>query len=159
MAAATRLDFILVVCFESIKYESHLNSLRWVLLPPEYASAGFSLLTAFLNVASKDVQSLSFNRPWKREIQKDRIDVQDTYTREPIHAESPPLHLLGHWNLHFIQQSDDISNPVGQYYGGQFHPSPYVGFRHLVTRRPQHNRPGFFGRQQLDLKKIADVQA
>lgn len=151
MAAPTRLDFTLVLCFESFKYESHLNSLMWVLLAPGNPDEGFSLLAAVLNVASKDVQSLSLHRCWKSEIQNLEINVQDSYLRDLIYAENLPLHLTWLWNLHFIQQSDDISKPVGQYYGGQFIPAPMVIISQHLATRSQLDGPRFSGRQQLDL--------
>jgi hypothetical protein len=84
-----------------------------VSLAPGNAGVGFTLLAPLLNEASKDVQSLSFARPWKSEIQNPGIDVQDSYIRVLILAKSRPLHLTWLWTLHIIQQRDDISKPVG----------------------------------------------
>jgi hypothetical protein len=84
-----------------------------VSLAPGNAGVGFTLLAALLNEASIDVQSLSFVRPWKNEIQNPGIDVQDSYIRVLILAKSRPLHLTWLWTLHIIQQRDDISKPVG----------------------------------------------
>jgi hypothetical protein len=126
MAAATRLDFILVICLESVKYASHFISLMWVLLAPGNFDEGFFPLAALLNVASKDVQSLSLDKPWKSEIQNLRIEVQDSYFRDFVLA-LLPLHLIWLWNLHFIQQPDDVGQSVGQDYGGQFNPAWSVG--------------------------------
>jgi hypothetical protein len=76
MAAATRLDFILVLCLEPVKCENHLKSLRWVLLAPGNAGVGFTLLVAlFLNVDRIDVHSLSFARPWTSESQSLELNL------------------------------------------------------------------------------------
>jgi hypothetical protein len=84
-------------------------------------------------------------------------DVQDSYLREFLIANSPhPRRLMRLWKLHVIQQTDDVSKPVGEYYGGQVIPAPSVPSFDFITRQLQESSAGLFG-CQLDLKKMADV--
>lgn len=107
IAAATKLTFILVLILLSFRKHSHLKSSIWVLLVFRNAEVarGFSLVTQILYAASREVQSLSFEKPWKNEIQHLGNDVHDSYydLRKLRVAQSLRLqHLTGLWNLDII---------------------------------------------------------
>jgi len=87
MAAATRLDLIFVLCFESFKNESHLSSLRWVLLAPGKADVGFSLPKARLKDFRKFAQSLSLEKCWRSEIQNLEIECPGFIHQGNVHCQ------------------------------------------------------------------------